>query len=216
MASSAVPVTGQDIFAKVIEYNRVRDSRLKEYSALRTYRVISPQGKVYAEEKVRVEYRAPDVKKFTIMRESGAGFVRAEVFKPLMTSEAETAAGNSRESSAITPANYNLQFVGREDSTACHCFVVQVNPKRTDKYLFEGTIWIDDRDYAIVKIAGRPIRSPSFWIRHAEFVRTYQKIGAFWLPSTDRTDVEMRIFGKKILTIDHGQYAIKSSSPPDP
>ncbi len=200
----------------LIEHNRDRESRLNQYSALRTYRAMSPQGKIYAEEIVRVQFEAPDAKRFTIVRENGSGLVRTEVFKPLMASETETTSGRSREISAITPANYNFRLVGLEDSTVCHCFVVQANPKRADKYLFEGTIWIDDRDYAIVKIAGHPVRSPSFWIRHAEFVQTYQKIGEFWLPAKDRTDVEMKFFGKKILTIDYGQYAIKSRAKPDP
>jgi hypothetical protein len=204
----SVTMTGEEIVVKVVEHNRARESDLRKYSTIRTYRAASPQGKLYAEQVVRMEYRAPDSKVFTTVRENGSSILRNQVFKPLMNSEAETSAGRSRESSAITPANYRFQVVGREDSTVCQCFVVEAKPARMEKYLFVGTIWIDDRDFAIVKIVGHPVKSPSFWIKHAEFVRTYQKIGQFWLPLKDRTEVEMKIFGEKILTVDYGEYAI--------
>jgi hypothetical protein len=48
-------------------------------------------------------------------------------------------------------------------------------PKRPDKYLFEGKVWIDSQDYAIVRIAGHPAKKLSFWIERADFVRQYQK-----------------------------------------
>jgi len=34
-------------------------------------------------------------------------------------------------------------------------------------------------------------------------VRQYEKIGDFWLPARDQTFVEVRLYGKKILSIDH-------------
>lgn len=212
---SAASPTGDEIFAKVLEHNRLRESRLEQYSALRTYSAASLKGRVYAEETVRMQYRAPETKVFTTVHENGSSIVRSRVFAPLIHSEAEAAAGRNRHDSSITPANYSFQFVAHEDTEACHCFVMQALPKRPDKYLFEGTVWIDDQDFAIVKIVGRPVKNPSFWIKHVEFVRTYQKIGEFWLPSKDRTEVEMKIFGDKVLTIDHTGYAINNSPRPE-
>jgi hypothetical protein len=210
-SSSANQPTGEEIFEKLLEHNRLRETLLAEYSAVRTYSAGNHKGKVYAEETVRLQYRAPGAKSFTTVRANGSSIVRSRVFAPLMASEAEAAAGRSHHDSSITPANYSFQFAGREDTDACHCFVVQAVPKRQDKYLFAGTIWIDEGDFAIVKIAGSPARNPSFWIKHVEFVRTYQKIGQFWLPSRDYTEVEMKMLGDKILTIDHGEYAINDN-----
>jgi hypothetical protein len=62
-----------------------------------------------------------------------------------------------------------------------------------------------------VRIAGQPAKSLSFWITRADFVRQYQRIGEFWLPAQDNTEVHIRLYGTKILTIDHGDYAINCS-----
>jgi hypothetical protein len=43
----------------------------------------------------------------------------------------------------------------------------------------------------------------SFWIKQADFVRQYQKIDGLWLPQRDETYLDVRLYGKKILSIDH-------------
>ena len=201
-------MNGDELFAKLLEHNRIRDLRLKQYSAVRTYQVTNDKGKLYAQEIVRVEYQAPDRKKFSIDSEGGSRLVREMVFKRLLESESETSSGRAHHDSAIKPANYEFKLLGEDDVGPYHCLVVEAAPRRNDKYLFDGFIWIDAADYAIVRIAGQPAKPLSFWITRADFVREYQKIGEFWLPAKDETLVHMRFYGKKILTIDHRDYTI--------
>ncbi len=92
-------------------------------------------------------------------------------------------------------------------------FVLEATPKRKDKYLFEGKIWIDAEDFAIVKIAGHPAKKPSFWINRADFVRQYQRIDGFWLPCRDETSVEVKMYGRRVFTVDHQLYVINTSTP---
>lgn len=99
---------------------------------------------------------------------------------PLIASEIKAAAGKDRHDSAITPANYRLELIGEEAVGPYRCYVLRAIPKRVDKYLFVGKVWVDEDDFAVVRIEGRPAASLSFWIKRAEFVRQYQKIGGFW------------------------------------
>ena len=62
----------------------------------------------------------------------------------------------------------------------------------------------------MVRIEGHPAANLSFWIKRADFVRDYEKVAGFWLPLKDETVVQVRMYGKKILTIDHGDYAIRA------
>lgn len=204
-------LTGEVLFSKLIEHNRLRESLLQQYSVARTYAVKNTKGKVRAESHVLAQYRAPDSKEFTVLSEKGSGFVRGHVFKPLMESEAEAAAGTSHRDSSITPKNYTFELLGEEDLDGYHTFVVQATPARKDKYLFKGKIWIETSDFAIAKIEGRPAKNPSFWTKKVDFVRRYQKIGEFWLPLKDETVTLVRIFGTNILTIDYESYEIHSS-----
>lgn len=203
-------MTGDELFAKLVEHNRIRDLRLQQYSALRTYAVTNEKGKVYAEETVTVDYQAPDRKTFVTNSEKGSAVIRDLVLKRLIESESETSSGSAHRDSSIKPANYEFTILGEQDIGTYHCLVVAAVPRRNDKYLFEGKIWIDAQDFAIVRIAGQPAQRLSFWITRADFVRQYQKIGEFWLPERDETLVHVRLNGNKALIIDHRNYSINS------
>jgi len=205
-------MTGDELFRKLLEHNRIRDARLRQYTAVRTYEVTNDKGKSYAREVVRVAYQAPDHKSFQTASEEGSAMVRTMVLKRLIESESETASGRAHHDSAIKPTNYEFNLLGEQDVGPYHCLLVDATPKRKDKYLFEGKIWIDAQDYAIVRIAGQPAKSLSFWITRADFVRQYQKIGEFWLPAEDETLVRLRMAGKKILTIQHRDYVVNEDN----
>jgi hypothetical protein len=204
--------TEEHVFAEMASHNELRSAALLDYTALRTYQVVDLKGKVHAEESGRMEYRAPDKKTFVVTSEKGSGLIRHLALNPLIASEIEAASGKQHHDSSITPANYSLHLVGEQQVGLYHCFVAQAVPKRVDKYLFEGTIWIDIQDFAIVRIAGHPAKKLSFWIERADFVREYQKIDEFWLPRRDETFVQVRLYGKKILAIDHQDYTVNGTS----
>src|ERR1700726_1784746 len=214
LSSDRAPVglTGGDVIAQMLQRNLLRNQQLQQYSAVRTYEIRNTEGKVAAQAVVRVEYRAPDKKTFSKTSEKGSSIVRHLVFDRLIQSESETSSGREHHNSAITTANYTFTLAGEEEVGPYHCFVLEAIPNRKDKYLFEGKIWIDAEDFAVVKIAGHPAKKPSFWINRAEFVRQYQRIAGFWLPFRDETFVDVKMYGKRIFTIDHQQYVINADS----
>jgi hypothetical protein len=204
-------VTATQIFDELLAHNALRAATLVNYTAFRTYQVVDLNGKVHAEEVGQMEYRAPDQKRFVVTSEKGSVVVRRLALNALIASEIETTAGKQHHDSAISPANYTLDLLGEQWVGPYHCIVAQAIPKRRDKYLFEGKVWIDTDDYAVVRIQGHPAKKLSFWIQRADFVRQYQKIDSFWLPQRDMTFVDVRLYGKKVLTIDHRDYTVNSS-----
>jgi hypothetical protein len=203
-------VTEGQVFAELAAHNERRKSALHDYRVLRTYQVIDLKGKVHAEEVGRMEFLAPDKKTFTVNSEAGSSLVRHMALNPLIRSEIETAAGKEHHDSAISADNYSLDLLGEQQVGPYRCFVAEVLPKRKDKYLFEGKLWIDVDDYSVVRIEGHPAKKLSFWIERADFVRQYQNIEGFWLPQKDQTLVQVRLYGKKILTIDHQDYVVNA------
>lgn len=208
---SSTETTGDLVFAKLVESNRRRESRLEQYSVRGVYRVENAKGEMYAESQVLLRYRAPGTKEFKIISERGSGLIRSRVFKPLMEVEVETAAERNRHDSSITPNNYTFELLGEEDVNGYHCFVVQAIPKRADKYLFKGKVWIHAEEFAVVQIEGQPARSPSVWIKRVDFVRRYQKVGEFWLPLNNQSITRVRIFGKNTLTTNYHNYQINKA-----
>ena len=155
-----------------------------------------------------MEFRAPDKKTFATTSESGSVLVRRLALNPLIASEIDAASGKQHHDSAITPANYTLELLGQQQVGSYRCILARATPKRPDKYLFEGKVWIDSEDFAVVRITGHPAKKLSFWIERVEFVREYQKIDRFWLPQKDETHVQVRMYGQKVLTIDHQNYIV--------
>jgi hypothetical protein len=203
-------VAESQLFTELDAHNELRKSGLHDYTVRRTYQVVDLKGKVHAEEIGRMEFHAPDKKAFVVTSETGSGIVRRMALNQLISSEIEAAAGKEHHDSAISPENYSLELLGEQQVGPYRCFVAQAVPKRKDKYLFEGKVWIDIDDYAVVRIEGHPAKRPSFWIQRADFVRQYQKIGTFWLPQRDRTVVQVRMYGKKVLSIDHQDYVVNA------
>jgi hypothetical protein len=203
-------VTESQLLAELAAHNEERRAALHDYTVLRTYQVVDLKGKVHAEEIGRMEFFSPDKKAFTVTSESGSGLVRHMALNALINSEIEAAAGKEHRDSAISTDNYSLNLLGEQQLGPYRCFVAEAVPKRKDKYLFEGRVWIDVNDYSVVRIEGHPAKKLSFWIQRADFVRQYQKIDGFWLPEKDQTLVQVRLYGKKILKIDHRNYVVNA------
>jgi hypothetical protein len=208
-------VTEGQVLAELATHNEERKAALHDYTVLRTYQVADLKGKVRAEEVGRMEFLSPDKKAFTVTSESGSGVVRHMALNPLINSEIEAAAGKEHHDSAISTDNYSLNLLGEQQLGPYRCFVADAVPKRKAKYLFEGRVWIDANDYSVVRIEGHPATRLSFWIQHADFVREYQKVDGFWLPEKDQTLVQVRLYGKKILKIEHRNYIVNAGQSTD-
>jgi hypothetical protein len=217
-------MSGEELFAKVLQHDRTSDAALRQYSSVRTYSVVNDKGKSYVQEVIAVDYQAPDSKTFVTRSQSGSPLVRALVLDRLVQSEKETSSGRAHRDSGMKPENYILKLIGEQDLGPYHCLVAEAAPRRRDRYLFEGHVWISSDDYGIVRMAGRPARPLSFWLTRADFVRQYRRIGGFWLPAEDETLAQVRLYGKKTLMVKYDDYKVNDapiapaagSGPPSP
>ena len=203
-----------EIFAKLEKENEVRSRKLRGYSSIRRYSVYEKNKPSDAEIKVKMDYVSPSTKKFQVLSQSGAGWIDRWVFRSLIHAEEEAASEKRKTESAISSANYEARLVGQERSQGRDCYLLELHPKRRDKFLIDGKIWVDKEDFAIVRLAGEPAKSLSFWVTQARLVREYQKIGEFWLQSKDETNAQIRVAGEYIMKIEYSDYAIKGKEQP--
>ncbi len=202
-APSSSEAQEQHVVAKMLERSRAREQRLQEYSVAKTYQLRNEEGKTRAEAQVVLQFQAPNLKRFRTVSEYGSMIGQA-VFREMQQSEVEGA----RNQVTISPENYQFDLVGEEWTDGKRCFVFAVKPLRKERLLFEGRIWVDAEEFAIVKIAGRPARNPSWWIKNSEFVRHYGKVGDFWLPVRDESISQVRLWGKNVLVVDYNNYQV--------
>jgi hypothetical protein len=202
--------TADDVVAKMIHLDDQRHAQLRGYTATRRYVAVNKHRR--AEMLVRVACASDGVKQFTIVSEDGSHYIRRHVFYKMLNEEAAASRQGTRQSTRITPANYDFEVIGPDSVDGRPAYVLSVSPKAENKYLIEGEIWVDATDYSIVRIEGRPARNPSFWTRSVHFVHTYQKVGPFWLAASTDSVSEIRIFGTAELMIENSGYTL---NPPD-
>jgi hypothetical protein len=206
------PPAGADaIVAHMLEADRARTPLLAGYTAIRHYILDNKRFGTHASMTVRVTFRAPDVKQFEILEQSGPGAVRSQVFRRMLDSELDSAKDGGR-GTKISPDNYSFQLAGERLLEGRKCYVLDAAPKTRNRYLFRGKVWVDAQDWAVVRIEGSPAKNPSFWVRKTAFVHSYKKFGPFWLAVSNQSDTDVLVFGHTQVRIEYSDYEITSAA----
>ena len=205
----AAPLTTDQVVETMVGMNQQRAQALRSYTATRVYHLEYHGMKdKSADVVVKMTYQWPDRKEFTIVSENGSEMLRNRVLKRLLKAELEAMQEENRERTAINPENYEFRLVGYERTPHHEFYVLEATPKVKNKFLFQGRVWVDAQDFAIVRIEGEPAKNPSWWTKRNDFQHSYKKWGDFWLPARNETVTQLRIFGRALLTIEYKDYEI--------
>jgi hypothetical protein len=199
--------SANEVVAKMLEHDNQRQSALHGYTAARRYLLENSRHHKRAEMVVRMRCLDNGSKEFQTVSATGWGTARNHIFPKLLESESEASLPEVRDRSRITPENYSFEMVARNYKNGRPAYVIAIAPKTPNKYLVQGRIWVDVDEYAIVRIEGKPAKSPSFWIKSVQFVHTYKKSGLFWFPVSDRSVTDVRILGATEVTIEYFDYS---------
>jgi outer membrane lipoprotein-sorting protein len=205
----------EEVARKLEEKNAQRAAALDEFTSTRVYRMQyhgfpSDRG---AEMVVNVTYHAPNVKEFHVVSQTGSKFVIDHVFRKLLEGEQEAANEENRQHTALSRQNYDFTFAGYETTPDGPEYVLNLLPKTKNKFLYRGKIWVDAKDFALVRIEGEPARNPSVWIKKTEVRHRYIKVNDFWLPAENHTESLIRLGGRAILSIEYKDYRITKAAP---
>ncbi|MGC2476460.1 MAG: outer membrane lipoprotein-sorting protein [Candidatus Sulfotelmatobacter sp.] len=207
-------LTLDQILANLEQNNQQRAAALERFEGTRVYRM---EYRGFPSDRdatmtVKVAFQAPSSKQFTIVSQTGSRFVIEHVFKRLLQGEEEAAKGENRSDTALTRRNYDFELAGFEQSAQGDQYVLTLHPKNKNKYLYQGKIWIDAKDFAVVRIQGEPGKNPSIWIKKTDIAHSYKKVDDFWLPAENHTESLIRLGGKATLSIEYQDYKIIKAS----
>lgn len=95
---------------------------------------------------------------------------------------------------------YNILYVGQQHVDEIDTYVFDIAPKKVDKdggpRFFQGRIWVDNRDFQIVKTCGKNV--PDIHKKDSEnltpkFVTYREQIdGQYWFPTYTRADDDLQ------------------------
>lgn len=204
----------EEVVNSLVRKNLERSRALRAYQGTRTYRLEYhgfPSSRT-AEMVVDVSYTAPGTKEFNIRSENGSKLLIERVFKRMLQSEKEANTEENQRGVALNPENYRFAMVGQEKTPDGFVYILSVEPRTQNKLLYRGRIWVDARDFAVMRMQGEPAKNPSFWTKETQIEQVYSKVGDFWLPRSNRSTTTVRLGGRALFTIDYRDYQITSAT----
>jgi len=211
----SAPLPVDEIVRNLQQKNAQRATALEEFAGTRVYRMQYrgvPSDRD-AEMVVTMTYRAPNAKQFSVVSQKGSKFIVDHVFMKLLEGEQEAASDENRRRTALSTENYDFALAGYENSPEGGRYILDLLPKTKNKFLYRGKIWVDAKDFAVVRIEGEPGKNPSFWIKKTEIAHRYVKVNDFWLPAENHTESLIRLGGRAILSIEYRDYKITKAAP---
>lgn len=211
---NAGELNADQVVAELVRMNEQRAQALQAYQSTRVYRLEYrgfPGGRS-AEMVVNMKYQAPGTKEFEIVSSSGSKMLIDRVFKKLMEGEKNAFETENQKRIAMNQENYEFTLVGYEPGARA-AYVLAVKPRTKNKYLFQGKIWVDEKQFAIQRVEGEPAKNPSFWIKNTKIETQYINVNDFWLPGHNRGVTSVRLGGHADLSIEYKDYRVTGASP---
>jgi hypothetical protein len=208
-------LTLSQVVEKLIQKNTERAKALESYRGKRIYK-LDYKGfptALRAEMTVEMTYNAPAKKDFKILSESGSKWMLKRVLKRLVDAEKEAQEAAIRASVELNTQNYNFTSLEQRTNAGGCRYVLGIQPKVPNKFLYRGRIWVDDQDFAVCRVEGEPAKNPSIWITKTEIRHHYQKFEDFWLPVENQSVSSLRLGGRATLTITYQDYVIIAVHP---
>ena len=78
-------------------------------------------------------------------------------------------------------------------------YVLGIIPRRKDKHLLRGQIWVDASTFRIRRIEGVPAKSPSFWLKNIHISLQFAQLGSMWVPVIFDSIATVRFLGQYTL-----------------
>jgi hypothetical protein len=169
----------------------------RPYEVTREYKVFRGDDKQPTSEvMVQINFVPPDTKTYKITETQGNA--RGEkIVRELLDRETESA--KKGRGSEVSRENYDFVFLRREDFGIVPEYVLRIVPKRKDKYLLRGQIWVDASTFRIRRIAGVPAKSPSFWIKDIHITLQFAELSGMWVPISFDAIATVRLLGQYTL-----------------
>jgi hypothetical protein len=154
-------------------------ARFRQYEVTRQYKAFRADDKQPAAEvTAQISFTPPGRKTFKIIHASGNARGEKTVRSIL---EQETDLPREGHNRDISRVNYDFVFLRQENFGLVPEYVLHIVPKRKEKGLILGQIWVDAKSFRIRRIEGVPAKSPSIWIKDIYVTLQFAEVNEMWI-----------------------------------
>jgi hypothetical protein len=120
--------------------------------------------------------------------------------------EGEVAIEKDSSSIDISGDNYDFHFVREDNVNDQRCYVLEMVPKRKDKNLLRGNVWVDANTYLPHRVEGDFARNPSWWVKNVNIVLLFGDADGMWLQTALEATGNVRILGQATVVSQDVNY----------
>lgn len=176
-AQSGAPPDLNTIVARIMAAHQRNKLQARAFTVKRDYQLLDKQQDQKAQVVAHITYMPPDHKEYRIV--SSHGGLGEKILRDVLNKETEEPKDPERKE--LSAANYNFEFLGNTQLDGRNCYLLGIKPKRDDKELIRGQVWVDAQNYNIRRIEGHPAKNPSWWIRDLQVFMNFAEVDGMWL-----------------------------------
>jgi len=201
-----IPPTVETILARMAEARLDNQARFRPYTVTRDYKLFGKEReKTRARVIADINFVPPDSKNYAIQQANGTGFGE-RIVRRMLADEVEIAKDFS--ATDFSPDNYDFRFIREDNFNSQPCYVLELIPRRKEKNLIRGNLWVDAGTYLLQRAEGAPAKSPSWWVKNPRIVLFYGDVGGMWLQTGLEGTANVRIFGPFTIVSSDVKYEI--------
>ncbi|HEY2380428.1 MAG TPA: hypothetical protein VGK48_04530 [Terriglobia bacterium] len=199
-ASGKTQLFLSELLSRMMAHRKWQDTSLREYQAHRLFHATNTRFNIDSTLEVETTFRSPGPMQSIVVRQDGSAFIREHVFEKILLAESEL---SSNDQADLIPRNYQFTLIGSDACDGRPCWHMSVKPRRPDKFLIEGDVWLDAEDYAVSRVHGIPSKHVSMWISHAEVDWHFRRLNdaGVWLTDKVESSSDVRLFGTVVMQI---------------
>lgn len=170
------------------------------YQIIREYRLFGAKNsKADSEVVAEVNFRPPGFKGYRIQRSSGSSR-GPQLVRSILDHEVEATSKDSKASSAISRDNYSFNYIGEATLDGQPCYILGLKPKRKEKELISGEVWVDKHSFFVRQVQGEVEKTPSWWLKKVRVKLVFADLEGIWVQTSMEAIADVRVVGAHILT----------------
>jgi hypothetical protein len=186
----------------------------RPHKVTREYKVFQGDDpKPISDVMTQISFTPPDIKTFKITDSQGSPRGKKIVIAIL---EQEIASAKEGHQHDISRSNYDFVFLREQNFGVVPEYVLHIIPKRKEKGLLLGDIWVDAKTYRIRQVIGVPLKTPSFWVKDLHITVQFADVNGMWIPFSVDAIATIRFLGIYSLSGLDMPTPIAASAAPGP
>jgi hypothetical protein len=143
---------------------------------------------------------------FEVVSESGHDYVRNKVLRNLLKNEQELLARGQPLRATFNANNYSFGDGGITDDGLQR---ITLKAARTSDGIVNGSLLVDPDAGSMVRLEGRLVKSPSFWVRDVDVTWKFARLGGHLLPVEMTSAGRVRMFGRSTFRMVYEYVSIE-------